>query len=155
MWHRSRVTFYCEAMSIAAAMVAPAIGALLMEIDVWIPLLLQLACSGLATIIAMSTPETQSKACKNRKSPSESAEQNKGTESNAIPGSPKQAKSVLVSLLRHSASTASFVVHDRNVMFIILSFLFNEFGRQSLSLLLQYVSKRYGWTVAKVRCPLI
>lgn len=155
MCQRSRVTFYCEAMSIAAAMVAPAIGAILMEVDVWIPLLIQLACSAIAVMIAISTPETQSRVRKIRKSTNISVEQNTGTESNALPARSRQAKSVLVSLVRHSASTASFVVHDRNIMFIVLSFLFNEFGRQSLTFLLQYVSKRYGWSVANVSCPLI
>lgn len=153
MCQRSRVTFYCEAMSIAAAMVAPAIGAILMEVDVWIPLLIQLACSAIAVMIAISTPETQSRVRKIRKSTNISVEQNTGTKS--LPARSRQAKSVLVSLVRHSASTASFVVHDRNIMFIVLSFLFNEFGRQSLTFLLQYVSKRYGWSVANVSCPLI
>lgn len=45
----------------------------------------------------------------------------------------------------------AFATRKASVAALILIFLISELGLQSFDLLLQYVSKRYGWSLSEVR----
>lgn len=52
--------------------------------------------------------------------------------------------------LRQTTASFAFVTRNAVVAAIVLTFLVSEVGRQGLDLLLQYVSKRYGWSLSEV-----
>jgi hypothetical protein len=49
------------------------------------------------------------------------------------------------------AEGARWMSHNIGAMLLLSTFLFSMFGRQVLDILLQYVSKKFHWSYAKVR----
>jgi MFS family permease len=45
--------------------------------------------------------------------------------------------------------SVNFILKDRNVIFLLASFLVSRIGRQAINILIQCVSKRYDWTIAQ------
>jgi hypothetical protein len=57
------------------------------------------------------------------------------------------------SSLHELKESLSFLTRDTAVAALVFTFLASKVGRQSTDLLVQYVSKRYEWTIAQVRKP--
>jgi hypothetical protein len=59
-------------------------------------------------------------------------------------------KRATTSWYHHCWRTLSFIMRSRNVFFLVLTFLVGDFARQSMTILVQYVSVRYSLTLANV-----
>lgn len=117
-----------------------------MSRNVWIPLIAAAACHTVTAFLMLVLPET---------GPIPIHQEAEGAASNTISGHLVQ-ETVNSSLLgarararvRHFLTSIGFVLQDRNVIMLLVSFLVSKIGRQSTSILIQYVSKRYDWSIA-------
>jgi hypothetical protein len=55
--------------------------------------------------------------------------------------------------MHETGKAFGFVTRDASVSILLVTFLVSKLGRQSLNLLLQYVSKRYDWKLSQVSRP--
>jgi hypothetical protein len=121
---------------------------MLMHKNIWIPLMLAVAFQGLSVILALSLPETLPVVDPQRS----------GADANDI-------SSVATSFGQEALSKSDgrwrgwftrnkhlfdFVIKDKVLSAFVVTFLISKVGRQSTNILFQYVSKRYGWTLAQV-----
>ncbi|KAK1969086.1 putative MFS transporter [Colletotrichum sublineola] len=136
--YRSNIFFYAQAALIVAELVGPAIGSVLMTNSLWHPLLLGLACTVITAILAGTIPETLHRG-------------EGGTiESDSEDLSDELSlQRTLQRLLEHVHKTLKFIASHRSVLLLVLTFLVVDFSRQSLSVLLQYLSTRYTIPIAK------
>jgi hypothetical protein len=128
-----------------------------MERDVWTPIVIGLACTTISTFISILVPETlhlKHMPALSRTSPANvEAAIPDGNRSIDDEGSVQQLRKVknqAISWLQHIRQTTKFVLSDMNLSCLVITFLIADFGRQSLSFLLQYVSERYSLPLAKV-----
>ncbi|KAI1360575.1 major facilitator superfamily domain-containing protein [Xylaria arbuscula] len=140
---RSTVFFYRFCSELIAECFVPPFTYLLMEMDVWIPLLVSLGFQVMATIMTSFIPETLPIA-------------NPETTTNALDGSvtPPTAPSLYETTnnrtrLQQVKDSFAFITRDRTVAALVFTFLISKFGRQSSTVLFQYVSKRYGWNLSQ------
>jgi hypothetical protein len=127
---------------LVAEMVAPILAARLMQYGDWYPLLLSLAIQQLGVFVALAFPETLHlrDLPEPRDDVSESIELQTRKEGFGFRAQLKNFKAALL-----------FLRSDLTVALVILTFVANLLGRQSLSLLIRYASKRYNWEIKKVR----
>ncbi|GJN70288.1 hypothetical protein PLICBS_004342 [Purpureocillium lilacinum] len=121
--NRSRIFFQGNAVLIFAELIGPSLSTLMMQSNVWLPLIFALACTILTTFLSAFLPETL---------PPKAVDA--ATDQIGDEYSP--------SLNKASKKTLS-------VLFLVVSFLVIDFSRQSLAILLQYVSTRYSVPIAK------
>lgn len=115
--------------------------------SVWIPLLTGLAFQLLGVFVAMLLPETR---------PPKTAEQvediqESSEEHGQLDGQDK-ASGWWSKIYAQCQEIVIFLIQDRSVALLISTFFAATIGRRSIELLLQYVSNRYGWTLAQVCC---
>ena len=117
--------------------------------NIWIPMVVQLACC-LTTIAAASIlPETR--PFNPEYQPLRKTVDEDHLSEEEVIKSVSAPWQVDLPILRHCLNAATTIFSDRNTAFLVITFLVSTFSRQSIFLILQYVSKRFGWTVAKVR----
>ncbi|KAF3811975.1 Efflux pump ustT [Colletotrichum gloeosporioides] len=136
--YRSNIFFYAQAALIVAELIGPAIGSALMTNSLWFPLLLGLACTIITAILAGTIPETLPQG------EDDSIESDREGLSEDL-----SLRITLKNLLRHVHKTLGFILRHRSVLFLVLTFLVVDFSRQSLGVLLQYLSTRYAIPIAK------
>jgi sugar phosphate permease len=108
-----------------------------MSHNVWIPLFVGLAIQITTIPLGLAVPETRGlKAAEHRSNEEEEAEEE--------PKKPSRLQEIL-----------KFLRTDINVTLLVSTFFVTIIGRQTLEILLQYVSKRYGWSLAKVRLSIL
>ncbi|OTA26414.1 hypothetical protein BTJ68_10583 [Hortaea werneckii EXF-2000] len=115
-----------------------ALGSLLMAKNVWTPVFLGLLFTTLSTLVVVFVPETL-------------PVKDQSISDGSTPDMPKTWNRTLHTIrlwASHCIETLQSVLCNAKVAFLILAFLVADFGRQSLSLLLQYVSERYNWPIA-------
>lgn len=137
---RSRVFFLAQTVLIVAELIGPLISSRLMEVNLWIPILIGLACTVATMLLAGSIPETLESKAKN-------------LDENGSEGEPKGFADSLKAMRRHISTTFRYIVGNRSLVLLVITFLVVDFSRQSLSVLLQYISTRYSLTIAKVSFP--
>ncbi|KAL5623553.1 hypothetical protein FOBRF1_002803 [Fusarium oxysporum] len=123
---RSTVFFYRFCTDLVADLIVPPITSILMHKNTWIPLLLAVAFQGLSVIVALGLPETLPVVDAKRF----------GEDANGISS-------------ESTSSSFDFVIKDRALSALVFTFLISKVGRQAANMLFQYVSKRYGWTLAQ------
>ncbi|KAL5584498.1 hypothetical protein FOVSG1_013887 [Fusarium oxysporum f. sp. vasinfectum] len=123
---RSTVFFYRFCTDLVADLIVPPITSILMHKNTWIPLLLAVAFQGLSVIVALGLPETLPVV-----DPKRFGEDADGISSES------------------TSSSFDFVIKDRALSALVFTFLISKVGRQAANMLFQYVSKRYGWTLAQ------
>ncbi|RMY98905.1 hypothetical protein D0864_04220 [Hortaea werneckii] len=136
---RSRLFFVLQGSFVLMEIIGPPLGSILMANNVWTPLLLGLISTGLSTLVVVLVPETL--PIKDQPVSSNSS----------VPDLLKSWNGPLETIrvwTNHCRKTLQSVLCDTKVAFLILAFFVADFGRQSLSLLLQYVSERYNWPIA-------
>lgn len=145
---RSTVFFYRFCTDLIADLFTPPITSLLMNKNLWIPLLLAVAFQGISAVIASGLPETL---------PLADLEHSNGNEDSSpvATTSPEIDKhSTLnfhwMSWLRQVIQSFSFVTRHRAITALVFTFLISKVGRQATNILFQYVSKKYMWTVSEV-----
>ncbi|KAK1570186.1 major facilitator superfamily domain-containing protein [Colletotrichum navitas] len=136
--YRSNIFFYAQAALIVAELVGPATGSLLMTNSLWLPLLLGLGCTVITSILAGTIPETLHR----REGGAIESEHEDLSDDLSL-------QRTLRRLLEHVYKTLKFIASHRSVLFLVLTFLVVDFSRQSLGVLLQYLSTRYSIPIAK------
>lgn len=143
--YRSTAFFRLEAAALLAEFVGPIFASGFMEKSVWIPLLGGLSCQVFAVLLSLLVPETRppktDEVFRDDTGCGENGDENDS--SDAYTGSTIYAR---------FQEIITFLMQDHNVALLVLTFFVASIGRRSLELLLQYVSKRYGWTLAQVCC---
>ena len=146
---RTTIFLYLAASTLVAEMIAPLLAARLMEHGDWLPLLLALAIQQVGITIAAFLPETLH--LRDLPEPRDSAEQ-PDIELRSVDGPDLDAGRhgfTLAAQLRHFKDAVHLVRRDRTIGLVIFTFLANRLGRQSLSLLIRYASKRYKWKISE------
>jgi hypothetical protein len=144
---RSTVFFYRFCTDLVADLIVPPITSMLMHKNTWIPLLLAVAFQGLSVILALGLPETLPMV-----DPKRSGEEADGLSATSSEQTEAPAKndSKWGSWFARNKDSFDFVIKDRALSAFVFTFLISKVGRQAANMLFQYVSKRYGWTLAQV-----
>lgn len=132
---------------------ATSLSAWLMGWTPWLPFLLGVAVELCGLLAAFTVPETQRKS---------TALSEDGTEDNtdddddddADENSQSASHRVKVRLghvWRQITHHSRFILGNRNIVCISIASLTTAVGPQSVQIMLQYVSKRFAWSMAKVR----
>jgi hypothetical protein len=117
-----------------------------MSKNIWFPLVAAVACQGASALMSLTIPETL---------PSAVFELNgrlpllRDTISSETHDEPLPKKSWR-NRLKQTKDSFAFVSQDATVATLVCTFLISKVGRQTLNVVLQYVSKRYGWNLATV-----
>lgn len=136
-----------SATELITQIVATPIAALMMKRGSWLPLFLSSAINLIGYILCMRLVETHPRRDKEMlqsSSPEWESDQQEQDYQKAIPrDSLRKFKSLL-------KSTRSLLWANSSVVVLLLVFFIACFGRESLELLLQYISKRYSWDYGQV-----
>jgi hypothetical protein len=135
---RTTIFLYLTASVLVAEMVAPILAARLMEKGDWLPLLLALAIQQVGICIAFFFPETLHL----RNLP-----ESKDGDHESIELQPKGGHFTLKAQLRNFKVAYTFLRGDKMLSLVVFSFMANRLGRQAITLLVRYASKRYGWEI--------
>ncbi|EXL98561.1 major facilitator superfamily domain-containing protein [Fusarium oxysporum II5] len=145
---RSTVFFYRFCTDLVADLIVPPITSILMHKNTWIPLLLAVAFQGLSVIVALGLPETLPVV-----DPKRFGEDADGISSESTSSEqaeiPSKSDGRWGSWLTRNKGSFDFVIKDRALSALVFTFLISKVGRQAANMLFQYVSKRYGWTLAQ------
>ena len=117
--------------------IAAPISSLLMEYNIWLPLVAGLISQILGVLIAIALPETLPPPtidATNSLVADETAEDLR--------------KSIKV--WKKIEEIFEFLFRDKAVAFLVIGFLVLRLGRQSMAILVQYISKRYEWSLSQV-----
>lgn len=136
------------AVVMVSQLLATTLSAYLTSINPWIPVTAALGCSAVAFSIGLFLPETLHHHA-----------------SMAIPADSDQAKPTsgsrtadlrmkIKEITRQLAKALGIIRQNYNVLFMMLGFLVSNIGKSMTTLILQYASKKLGWTIGKVRSPL-
>ena len=147
---RGTVFFYRFCTDLVADLLIPPLTSHLMSIDVWMPLLGAVISVGLATVMLLAFPETLPIRALFQQQ-SNGAANTSGEEGGGKP-SWFTAKG-WTSGIRALKENFGFITSHAALGSLVLTFLISKVGRQSTNILFQYVSKRYGWTLAQVSTP--
>ncbi|KAF4957186.1 hypothetical protein FGADI_3251 [Fusarium gaditjirri] len=144
---RSTVFFYRFCTDLVADLIIPPITSMLMHKNTWIPLLLAVAFQGLSVILALGLPETLPVVDVKRSSEDANDIFSDSTisEQTEIPSKTDSKWG----WLSRNKDSFDFVMKDRALSALVFTFLISKVGRQATNILFQYVSKRYGWTLAQ------
>ncbi|KAL7275200.1 hypothetical protein RUND412_001879 [Rhizina undulata] len=149
---RATMFFYLSATMLTTEMIAPPLGSYLMQpnsdstVDniksLWRPLLIALPIQSLGFLVISFLPETL-------KAPSMADDSATDYETSEIRDKciPHKLLSQSLALLRKSKALRT--VLSPRILLCLMGCLVTRLGRQSLDILLQFVSKRFGWTLAQ------
>jgi MFS family permease len=140
---RSRIFFFASTFLIVGEMLGPPLGAVLMATDPWIPNIIGFLCMALAVVIACLTPETLGKK------KSAEADAPKDTVRGML------GRHATVDVWKHAVSTLGFVFRSRNLAVLVATYFTVDFARETLSLIVRYVSARFNIPLAKVSVALV
>jgi hypothetical protein len=123
-----------QAAVLISDILANPLSSVLMAHNAWTPCFLGVGIQALATVLLMALPETLDFARGSR--PSDAP----------IDGCKEEEPTLRGCLAKNFRS----IVSDQNVAGLVFSLLILTVGAESLDFLLQYVSQRYGWSIAQV-----
>jgi hypothetical protein len=135
---RTTIFLYLTASVLVAEMIAPVLAARLMEKGDWLPLLLALAIQQVGICIAFFFPETLH--LRDLPQPKDGGDV-------CIELQPKGGHFTLKAQLRNFKVAYIFLRGDKMLSLVVFSFMANRLGRQAITLLVRYASKRYGWEI--------
>lgn len=116
--------------------------------NLWLPMFLGVAIETCCLGVALLIPETRGSPASAEPVPTTSAEE---TES-CLPGEEEEGHSgtIKLSKMNQYREAMSFLQQNWDLALLVLTSLIANIGRQSMSVFLQYTSKRYGWILANV-----
>lgn len=135
---RTTVFLYVTASVLVAEVVAPVMAAKLMEKGDWMPLVLATFIQGMGMCISIFFPETLH--LRDLPEPKDDVDQ-------TIELQPKGGHFTLKAQLRNFHTAYTFIRGDVQLALVVFGFMANRLGRQAMSLLIRYASKRYGWDI--------
>ncbi|KAJ5167467.1 MFS general substrate transporter [Penicillium canariense] len=142
------IFMYFNAAVIIAEIISPPIGSFLMQRSLWVPLLLNSACGAVSILLSWYMPETNPHAAAGYKNDYTGISTSSDDEQ--LPCSPAiEGNGSLEGLLVSLKDSMYAIMTQKNVLLLVLSFLIATFARDSMAFLLQYVSNRYSWSIAK------
>ncbi|KAM0349700.1 hypothetical protein ACHAPU_003529 [Fusarium lateritium] len=144
---RSTVFFYRFCTDLVADLIVPPITSMLMHKNTWIPLLLAVAFQGLSVILALALPETL--PVTDGKKYDQDADDMSSIATSSETEAPSKSHGKWTSWFTRNKHSFDFVIKDRALSALVFTFLISKVGRQAANMLFQYVSKRYGWTLAQ------
>jgi MFS family permease len=139
---RTTIFLYLTASVLIAEIIAPIMSARLMESGDWFPLVLSLAIQLAGTVLAVFFPETLHL----RDAPAPINGERESIEMDTLSAKDNFR---LKHQLRHFRAAYRFLKSDWTLAMVVLTFMANRLGRQAMSLLVRYASKRYSWEIKK------
>lgn len=136
---RTTIFLYLTASVLVAEMCAPLMAAKLMEKGDWLPLLLALAIQQIGICIAFFFPETLH--LRDLPEPEDNVDQS--VELHPLKG----GHFTLRAQLQNFRVAYIFLRSDFQLGLVVFSFMANRLGRQAMTLLVRYASKRYEWQI--------
>lgn len=134
---------------LVAEVLATPISAYLMTIDPWIPYILGYMVILVGYMSVFFIPETLEYAKAKRL--------NRGRSDNSTETTTRLGKQSTLQVLRHQmhdfTESIQFMWANSNVIWMVLVVFVSVFSRQSTAILLQYASKKFGWSIAQVSSP--
>jgi hypothetical protein len=138
----------------AAEILGPPLGSFLMVKNLWAPLILSLFCTCLVMCLSLIIPETLTLDCSTRAVQSDEILKPllPDDDGSTISSGSESPPSTLATTAwyYHCQRTLSFIMKSQNVLLLVLTFLISDFARQSMTILVQYVSVRFSLSLAKV-----
>ena len=146
---RSRVFLYFSASNLLSEVISPPIASYLMTKDLWAPLMIGLLCNLVTILIAASTQETLPPTG------SKSSVRIMSSHNSHVSSSPDDNDHTQATTNTETEAVRVFKAFrytwcQHTLRTLVFTFLVSEFARQSLQILLQYVSIRYSVSLAKV-----
>ncbi|KAH7378367.1 major facilitator superfamily domain-containing protein [Pyrenochaeta sp. MPI-SDFR-AT-0127] len=138
---RTTIFLYLSASVLIAEMIAPIMAARLMEHGDWLPLLLALGIQQVGICIAFFFPETLHLR--------DLPEPKDREDDQSIELQPMGGHFTLKAQVRNFQTAFHFLKSDRTLVLVVTTFLANRLGRQAITLLIRYASKRYSWEIKK------
>ncbi len=135
---RTTIFLYLTASVLVAEIVAPIMSARLMEHGDWYPLILALIFQQCGVLLAVFFPETLHMRERTRHNTNITQTTQMQPTRHAF--SPKQQ-------MQHFQDALQFLKSDRALALVAFTFMANRLGRQGISLLVRYASKRYSWEI--------
>ncbi|POS71768.1 hypothetical protein DHEL01_v209838 [Diaporthe helianthi] len=138
---RSKAFFYAQGVTIVGEMLAPPLGAYLMDSSLWAPIIIGFMCLLFAVWLTVLMPETRFVTLVSDSQDEHGLHgpvSSEPAQEAAQPGGSKfefGIKSRLESATRHTLSTLGFVLHHRNLVFLMAGFFSTDFAQQSLTVL--------------------
>lgn len=145
---RTNIFLYLTASVLVAEICAPIMSSKLMDSGLWLPLLLALAIQQVGVTVGFFFPETLHLR--------DLPEPDDGEEA-SIELQTEEEGHGLRTQLKHFKSALLLLKSDVTLALVVTLFVVNRLGRQALTLLIRYASKRYNWEISKVSyipCPL-
>lgn len=113
-----------------------------MEKSLWLPLSIALACTVTTTVLAGVMPETLPHGRDNRPLDPDYVRK---------PGHVERGLRGHLSVVwRHTSSTLGFIISHSSILYLVVTFLVVDYSRQSLGILLQYISLRYSVPISRI-----
>ena len=147
---RATIFFQIQAAVLVSELLAPPIGSVLMTRNLWLPMFLGLAIQAFCIGVALLIPETRGFPTSSEATPAASSEEVEPCISEVEEEEQGRAEGIKLSQLERFRDAIKFLQYNWDVALLVLTFLIASIGRQSMSVFLQYVSKRYGWILANV-----
>lgn len=144
---RSTVFFYRFCTDLIAECFVPPITSVLMSKNIWIPLLAAIVFQGLGTIMTLIIPETLPVAISEHASDIFNNPPMATNHSEIAEEPPFGRK--WKNWIWQARESFGFAACDSAVAALVFTLLISKVGRQSINILLQYVSIRYGWSLSK------
>lgn len=135
---RTTIFLYLTASVLVAEIVAPIVSARLMENGDWYPLVLALIIHQCGVLLAVFFPETLH--MRERPEVEQDVVRLSQTQSKTHVFSPRQQ-------IKHFQDALQFLKSDRTLALVVFTFMANRLGRQGITLLVRYASKRYEWEI--------
>ncbi|EGE80445.1 MFS transporter [Blastomyces gilchristii SLH14081] len=129
----------------------------LMKYSPWIPMVIGWSFTMIGILPAVLLPETKGTFTSEKELAHELSEPSSPINDGPIYFSPEQRNAGMLSFakkprpasqLRRMGSQFSFIIQDKHLIFLLSTFLVYRLSRGTSWLLIQYISKRYHWTLA-------
>lgn len=147
---RANIFFQIQATVLISELVAPPIGSMLMTRNVWLPMVLGLVIQAFCIGVALFIPETRDFSTSVKPLPAFSVNEIEPCLSEGEEGRVDSLEPTKTGYIEQYRQGMRVLQQQWDVILLVLTFLIASIGRSSLSVFLQYVSKRYGWILAKV-----
>ncbi|KAJ5682954.1 hypothetical protein N7462_006119 [Penicillium macrosclerotiorum] len=148
---RSTALFRLQSCITLAEVMATPVSAFLMGYSIWLPYILGLVVMVIGSIPILFLPETLEEA----KAKKRASRLRSGTESPMVSSEPADLTgkpAVVQDLIRQIEefkNSTRFIWRDRNIWLLVLCLFVTVMTRQTNNVLLQYVSKKFDWSIAQ------
>ncbi|KAL7908231.1 hypothetical protein GGI35DRAFT_453658 [Trichoderma velutinum] len=150
---RSTVFFYVTAVAIGAKLMSGPLAFIAVQRDLWLSVYIGLACLFISVLIALAIPETRALSAVEVEEPSN--DENEQNDSSVSSYTDKKwalwTRIYEILEIKQMATLVKyFVWENQRLGLLLFSLVFATLGNYVSLILMQYTTKRFGWTWAKV-----